>query len=596
MGIQAAWKVLWITPFLFCAERGAAEPAAPTAGGVGFRPTRAERVLPQGTVAFLSVPDCPAAIKKWGQAGFRPVWGNPALRALFVELEALLPKGWRGQQGFAWKELLELPSGEACLALARSPVGPPAAVIILACRGRQQAAAGFFERLGAVESRDAGPTKIAVPGAEIVRYQSLSYFIKDDLLVATSQPPLTEQLARTWVAGGGVIGAEAWQAVLEQAEMNKEAADPDIRWFIRPRELVDAFAKAKDSPVVTHLGLDLVRSAGGGCWLAHGGQAAIFRIGVFVPELGEGGRRPLLLAQTGSHDPPQWVPATAAGYASARCDLKRSVAAFGDLVDCVLGEPGIFRETLKGLKEDPNGPRVDLDAELYQKLRSRVMILWGPEQPGQSAWASCGFAFEVGDERGVAGAVGRLYGGQDAKKRQMDGATFYYEDVNREDNEQAAQLLHPPGKSKMPPQPHQELIAFVGVPQQCVLSGNGKELLASLAAPKTSLAADGDYRRVAAALDRLAAGPVSGRSFSRAGDDFRLVEQIATPLRIVLLLAGPVTTNDSTGWITPAAGTLPPPAACPSHCGPGGWVAQPTPKGCRVVGCVLSGGTPGKPD
>jgi hypothetical protein len=588
MCIDAAWKVLWITPFAVCANLAGAERPLPKGDAAGFQPTRAEQLLPPSTVAFLSVPDCPATIKKWSQAGFRPVWSNPTLRTLLVQLEALLPNDWRRQGGFAWRELLELPAGEACLALAQSEAGQPAGIIILACRGRERTIASFFDRLGALESQNLKPTKLTVRGAEIVRYKSLSYFIKDDVLAATCEPRLTEQLAQTWVAGDGLINGECWHAVLEQAEMNKEAADPDIRWFIRPREFVNAFAKAKNSPVVPKIGLDLVRCAGGGCWLAHGEHAALYRIGLFVPGTGDNGRKPLLLPQTELHDPPEWVPATAAGYASFRCDLHRGVAAFGDLVDRVVGEPGVFHDTLTAAKLDPAGPHVDLEAELYQKLRSRVIMLWGPEQPAASAWASCGFALEVADERSAASVVDRLYANEPKKKRQVDGATFYYEEEDQDEDrtEETPKAASPPGGSKASPKPQPELIAFIGVVHQCLLAGVGKELFSSLSAPKKPLAAEKDYRRVAEALDRLAASPVSGRSFSRAGDDFRLMEQCVTPVGIVPSLGRPGWTPDVIRSIT---GKLPPSEACLSHCGPGGWVAHPTPQGCRVVGCVLRG-------
>lgn len=600
---RSAWKVLWIAPLLVCPGLRGAERAAAARDVARLRPTRAEQLLPPETVAFLSVADYPAANKKWSQADFRPIWSNPALRAFLAQLATLFPRSWREPPGFPWPKLLDLPEGEACLALVADQKEQPAAVIILACRDRHQAAASFFAQLAASASRRAAaPTKVTVSGTEIVSYESLSYFFRDDLLVAASDPHLAAELAQRRPGDEGLIRSESWRAVAEQAAMNTEAADPDLRWFLRPKEFVNAFAKAKNSPVVGNTGLDLVRCAGGACWLAHGEQAALYRIGIFAPESGATGRKTLLSPDAELHDPPPWVPAAAAGYASFRCNLRRGVDAFGNLIEGAFGEPGSFADMLAAIKDDPNGPQVDLAAEVYQRLRSRVIILWGPEQPS-AAWMNCGFALELTDAPRVARAIDRLCAKEpNVKKRPADKGTFYYTAIDDEEADgldvlelpdiSAPRTKRKPSRtgaadnasSKRPP----ESVGFSGVVHECLLEGIGKELLDCLCAAPRPLAETDDYRRVAEALHRLDANPVSGRGFSRNGDDFRLLAQCVTPVGVLCSLAAP-------NWFSPdqlkIAPRGQPPEACPSHCGPGGWVAHPTPQGCRVVGCVLANKT-----
>jgi hypothetical protein len=87
-------------------------------------------------------------------------------------------------------------------------------------------------------------------------------------------------------------------------------------------------------------------------------------------------------------------------------------------------------------------------------------------------------------------------------------------------------------------------------------------------------------------LERLAPGPVSCRSFSRYGDDFRLLERCTTPWGLTGLIQGwdedfqkglrkkqPV---DHGGG-----------SAFQPSVGPGGWVGHPIANGCRIAGCVL---------
>ena len=79
-----------------------------------------------------------------------------------------------------------------------------------------------------------------------------------------------------------------------------------------------------------------------------------------VPE-----QRPILSRNRGCR-------AHVATYNTFNWDIKTAFAAVGPLVDEVMAEKGVFHDVLDSLKNDPQGPRVDIEKDLIGNLGSRV--------------------------------------------------------------------------------------------------------------------------------------------------------------------------------------------------------------------------------
>jgi hypothetical protein len=289
----------------------------------------------------------------------------------------------------------------------------------------------------------------------------------------------------------------------------------------------------------------------------------------------------------------------------------------GDLFDLAVGQGdqgdhGVFEEILDGLLKDPNRPRVDFRGDVIKRLRTRVVTISDAGKLSEPVWTRSVFGFEISDEAVVEGAFAKdatwLSAGfqfsfsmgwldlffppspAPTPKRKANQPRYrisghaVYELVDETNDIEKPQggshLLQEPVLKK----PNRS--SFVSVAHGYLLWGHDEELLKRILKSDQGLATDRDYRRVTEELERLAPGSVSCRSFSRYGDDFRLLERCTTPWALTGLIAGWADDFEKgirKGQPVDQRGS---PAFRPSG-GPGGWVAHPRANGCRIVGCVL---------
>ena len=80
-------------------------------------------------------------------------------------------------------------------------------------------------------------------------------------------------------------------------------------------------------------------------------------------------------------EPQAWVPKQVATYNSFNLDIKSAFAASETLVDEVMAEKGVFHDVLDSLKNDPDGPKVDIVNDLVGNLGTRMTIITDYELP-----------------------------------------------------------------------------------------------------------------------------------------------------------------------------------------------------------------------
>jgi hypothetical protein len=554
-------------------------------------------LLPQETLAFVSASDMPKVLERWGALGFRPALDNPALRAVAERVEEQLPKEWI-KSAFAWNELQALGAGEACMAVAAAKSGKPAIIFILDVRGRGEKAGEFFDRLGRQPGTTDAPEVESTGNARVVYHKSLSYFVKDDLLVAATDREIALEMLRSWPGKGELVSSETYRAVMEQCRSGKEEGAPDIRCFIRPVEFLTArIAGQERKPakptrrkrpdpveqfraVTKKTGFDAIRGVGGICWLGRGRYALLYRVGIYAPDRTTTAMRMLQMPNRASHEPPAWLPKDVAGFASFSWEMRESFEHFAKIFDLAVagtygGWEGILEETLLAIRNDPQGPQVDIRKEVIQHLGGRVLVACSAEKPAASVWDRTVVAFEVTDEAAVARAL---------EKYMRRGASLGSSLTVSKVGEHVVYAVSSPADEE---DKESQRTIFMSVAHGYIVWGNNGKLVKSLLSSGEALAKDPDFRLVQQELDRLDKGPASFRSFSRYGDDFRILarsmdaENLYTPF---FLEAGVPDKKPSPGTRTSAA------AAAPksSSLGPAGWLAHTLPNGWDIVGFVLT--------
>src|SRR5205823_4542286 len=72
---------------------------------------------------------------------------------------------------------------------------------------------------------------------------------------------------------------------------------------------------------------------------------------------------------------PEWVPGDAAACGTMNWDTRDLLPSIGLLFDRQTGKDGDFRAVLKALKEDPDGPKVDVQSEVVDRLTGRAYVV-----------------------------------------------------------------------------------------------------------------------------------------------------------------------------------------------------------------------------
>jgi len=165
----------------------------------------------------------------------------------------------------------------------------------------------------------------------------------------------------------------------------KGATGPSLRWWLRPLELWAAL-RSGTKPVPRSDWLAIARRQGGQSIRAIGGQITFPTSG--PTDLDLRGRilvsQPLtkaakLLDFSAAPPPaiPEWLGADTASVSLWGCNVPEAVTAFGHLFD-EINEPGpkgegVFQEMMAALRDDPEGPQVDLLRDLFPHLGPGVL-------------------------------------------------------------------------------------------------------------------------------------------------------------------------------------------------------------------------------
>lgn len=119
---------------------------------------------------------------------------------------------------------------------------------------------------------------------------------------------------------------------------------------------------------------------------------------------------------------PAWVPRDVTGWSALQWDIKAAFASAETLVDDVVGEKGVFDDVIASLKEDPDGPQIDVENDLVACLGSRVSMLTDSVEPIGTDSDRLVIAIEASDEAKVAATIAKVMDADsDMKKIDLAG-------------------------------------------------------------------------------------------------------------------------------------------------------------------------------
>jgi hypothetical protein len=233
--------------------------------------------------------------------------------------------------------------------------------------------------------------------------------------------------------------------------------------------------------------------------------------------------------------PPPWVPRDIATYSSGDVELLNAFDNFGYVFDPLFGEqPGAWDEVLNGLKLDPNGPMIDLRAEMVARLENRISVLTDYVLPITETSERLLYAIPAKDEAKRTAALAKFYRNDKVIRRREISGFMVYENPLPEKAKVPEVHLEVPGqvKRRASRQAAQGGGAPPALPNATLTVAHGHLMVASHydflkkilepAKPKATMAGSIDYRVVDKFLNELAPPQSAARMFTRTDEQYRV--------------------------------------------------------------------------
>ena len=350
--------------------------------------------------------------------------------------------------------------------------------------------------------------------------------------------------------------------VMSSVEEASSDREPDLRWFAEPFGLVNVVRasnrarnehavrkRAQDNvKIMASQGFDAIQGVGGHVNLMTEDHEALHRTQVYAP--GEKGatlkyRLAANMLRFPNGDPlsPQkFVPDDVGTYASVNWKMKEAFGFVDTLVDALAGAEGFFDDFLAGLKDDPNGPQVNIEKDFVAHLAERATMISDHVLPITTQSERMLGAIEITDANAVRKFLAlALDKDPNAKKHVVEGLPVWEMVTGEDDEEEELDVADLPGFDAAPGADEEEeegdderllrnsALAVVGGSENDaphLLVSNNLEFLTkvmrTLNDPEAKTLTDAvDYRAVMQALTKVGAGVDSARKFSRTDLDIR---------------------------------------------------------------------------
>jgi hypothetical protein len=557
---------------------------AAVARGGAFPPS--ETIFPATTKAWLSVPDSRGFGAAFNRSKYGQLVADPNMKP-FVESfrKQLSESGSKrlANLGLTLEDLDKVPGGEIAAAAIETDDGMLATVLLVDTTGRDAEADALLET---ITSRllDQKATRLPVAGLpEKVRVYQLPpaadaggrgdassrarrvAFARGPsaLIVGDNAASVAEVLA-TLAKGraDSLASVSGFAAVAKQCGQHVTATAAPARWYVDPLGFAKGYQatnppreKRKGPDYVAILGrqgFDVVKGAGGFVAFDDGPYEVRHHAMIYAPPLPDrqpfavdrfdGAARMLRFPDADSVVPPAWAPRDLSSWMSLQWDLQTAFRSIEPLVDDIVGEPGVFDDVIASLKEDPDGPQIDVEQDLVACLGQRITVLGDYAEPIDVESERLVIAIEAVDPERVAKTVAKSMS-TDPDMRQVDfNGLVIWELIDRSMEIPKLEIETPGGaiahadheddrgdarKRRQRLREREEKL----LPHSAVTVANGHLLIAShrdflervlsTSGGSEALASAADYAATAAELQRLLPGKAAARSFNREDEAIR---------------------------------------------------------------------------
>jgi hypothetical protein len=546
------------------------------AAAASFPPS--ERVFPATTKAWLSVPDPQGLQASFDRTQYGQLLKDPAMKPFVESFRAQLRTAG-GQRlnklGLTLEDLEKIPGGELAIAAIEPQPGTLATVLLVDTTGHEADTRALLDTVtqrlverkatkvaGATTAPQITTYLLPADAADPVpRQRQVSFGLAPSALVVGDDPAQVGQVFAALAQGRKdcLATLKSFDAVATQCRKGLPATAAPIRWYADPLGYAKVYRAAnpprekRKGPdyvaILSRQGFDAVRGAGGVVFFDDGVREMRHHTMIYAPPVE--GRQPfapdrfdlaarmLNFPDSERIDPPQWVPREISSWISLRWDLQAAFASAESLVDDIVGEKGVFDDVIASLKEDPDGPQIDVEKDLVACLGKSVSIISDHATPIDTDSERLLIAIEAVDAERVAETVARsMATDPDMAKVEFDGHVIW-EMIDRSMSMPKLEVETPGGsvahadhdddahRRRAKLREREEKL----LPHSAVTVANGHLLIAShrdflervltASAGTESLASAPDYALVSTELRRLFPAKTAMRTFGRADESLR---------------------------------------------------------------------------
>jgi hypothetical protein len=533
-----------------------------------------DTIYPNSTKGFVSVVNAPKLGTAWQATQLYQLFQDPVMKPFSEDLEEQLQGKWLAKHakvGLSIDDLRGIATGELSAGLVTGAKGKTGQVLLADVTGNDAKARDVLAKAGESLIKEKGKqSQKTILGVPVTIYdippkedrkdpRKVVHFLHNGLVgVSNDVDALTEVLARLDGKHNDTLASVGpYQQVMKRLGVAAGTLTPDIRWYIVPLAVAEyrAGADAKklaNVKVMRNQGFGGIQGVGGYVNLSVGAYEILHRTAVYAPKPWEKAMGMLELPNVASLTPPAWVPRDVVMYTSVNWELKTAFEKFSTLFDELFGEgsTGTFDETIESVEKDPNGPGINIRKDLVAHLGTRVSILTDYKLPIDTESERLVFAVETTNEKALAAAVQKSLETDTNVIKRVFGEHIIWEMKSEEETFDAPLVEHPDlvgtaggattgssPKDKLKGRPRgkgkeEETEERRSIPNSAIAVAKGRlfisthvdflqKILAG-ADDREKLAADPDFIRVNAELDKLGATQVCARNFCRADEQFHL--------------------------------------------------------------------------
>lgn len=569
--------VLTATGQFESAARGEEPPAAAPAGQPAAEPkpdgNAADHLnlLPGTTRALFSITDFEQFQQHWDQTQLGKLLDDPAMDPFVQDMKRQVQNRWFNLQerlGLTLDDLQGVPGGQVSLALSHSAQQEASTVMLIDVRGHLEQARAVIQKATAnLTRRGAKQSQASVAGTTVTTFdvpppagsrrttnRRVAYFLREsEALLAATDDLATAQEILTRLGGeatGSLSESPTFRKIADRLSQDAGAGYmPQVRWYIEPLALAEAIrsrvppdkrSRGKSTvDILRNQGFSGLQGVGGFVDLAVDGPEgvrfeALHRTAVLAPKPYQGAMKMVDVLPGEVFSPQTWVPRDVAAYATGYTNLLTAFDNFGPLFDELVGEEGetgVWQDVLKGLKDDEEGPQIDLRAELFAHLGSRISILTDYREPIGPGSERILIALQCKDDKAVTAALEKMFKEDPTMRAREHQGHIIWETIPLEEETGApsVSLTAPPlgveGEAEFyqespPIFPNASWVASSGE----LMIASHYDFLSEVLTPREerqSLGRDVEYRIVTATLDAFQPQASFARAFTRLSEQAR---------------------------------------------------------------------------